>query len=425
MDGLPVHLGGASCPASTSGRCHRVRVRDYEAYVARLGAGARDVTPPPRRGRKRGNGEGTITRRADGRYTAAIFVIRPDGTRGRKWVYGADPGRGRRASWPGLPNASTPVQWCLPAPRPWRSTSTYWLAEVIMPRRRPTTWRSTAPRSSSTCGPAWASPKLDQLTVATVQRYLNARRAAGDSVAEAGDGSVRCSAPRSAAPARGARDAQRRTADHAADRAPARRPAWTAEQARVFLRAAATTRPTRSSCWRWCTACGAARSPPCAGATSTPNAASSTSAPAWSVSTAGSSCGPTKSAAGVRALPLVDLSPRGAGRRTRRQTEQRAAADARARHRVARDRLRLHHPQRAPGRTAQPLPLVRPHRRRGRTADRSCSTTCAAPPRPCSRDLGVPARDAQMILGHAHVSRDAGRSTARCSTPRSTPRCST
>ncbi len=38
--------------------------------------------------KRRANGEGTITKRADGRYQAAAYVFRPDGTRVRKFVYG-------------------------------------------------------------------------------------------------------------------------------------------------------------------------------------------------------------------------------------------------------------------------------------------------------------------------------------------------
>ena len=67
-------------------------------------------------------------------------------------------------------------------------------------RAGPRPWRNTAPPSSSTYAPALASHHLDKLTVATVQRYLNARRAAGDSVSQAGDDEGSCSAPRSAAP---------------------------------------------------------------------------------------------------------------------------------------------------------------------------------------------------------------------------------
>lgn len=34
------------------------------------------------------NGSGTVTRRKDGRYQAAVYVVQPDGTRARKYVYG-------------------------------------------------------------------------------------------------------------------------------------------------------------------------------------------------------------------------------------------------------------------------------------------------------------------------------------------------
>ncbi len=44
-------------------------------------AGRADVT-------QRANGEGSIYRRADGRWTAAHYVLRPDGTRVRRAVYG-------------------------------------------------------------------------------------------------------------------------------------------------------------------------------------------------------------------------------------------------------------------------------------------------------------------------------------------------
>lgn len=39
--------------------------------------------------RKRNPNEaGTITQRKDGRYQAAVYVLQPDGTRARKFVYG-------------------------------------------------------------------------------------------------------------------------------------------------------------------------------------------------------------------------------------------------------------------------------------------------------------------------------------------------
>ncbi len=39
--------------------------------------------------RRRPNGEGTITKRSDGRYQAAVYVPQPDGTIARKYAYGA------------------------------------------------------------------------------------------------------------------------------------------------------------------------------------------------------------------------------------------------------------------------------------------------------------------------------------------------
>ena len=38
--------------------------------------------------KRRANGEGTIAKRKDGRWQAAVYVPQPDGTRARKFVYG-------------------------------------------------------------------------------------------------------------------------------------------------------------------------------------------------------------------------------------------------------------------------------------------------------------------------------------------------
>lgn len=37
---------------------------------------------------KRGNGEGSVYQRSDGRWAAATYVLRPDGGRVRRQVYG-------------------------------------------------------------------------------------------------------------------------------------------------------------------------------------------------------------------------------------------------------------------------------------------------------------------------------------------------
>ncbi|MDC2957488.1 hypothetical protein PO587_23790 [Streptomyces gilvifuscus] len=41
--------------------------------------------------KRRANGEGTITKREDGRFDAAAYVYRPDGTRTRKFRLWQDP----------------------------------------------------------------------------------------------------------------------------------------------------------------------------------------------------------------------------------------------------------------------------------------------------------------------------------------------
>jgi hypothetical protein len=131
--------------------------------------------------RKRGNGEGTITKRADGRYAGAVFVTRPDGTRGRKWIYGRTRAEvaakltalaQRAQSGPVVPTRSPTLS----------SYLDYWMTEVVEPKLRPTTaaeYRSTVELYRR---PALGSQQLEKLTVASMQRFLNSRRSAGDSV---------------------------------------------------------------------------------------------------------------------------------------------------------------------------------------------------------------------------------------------------
>jgi hypothetical protein len=151
-----------------------------------------------RRARKRGNGEGTIARRADGRFVAAFYVTRPDGTRGRKWLYG----RTRAEVAAELARLAKRVDSgaVVPTRSPTLSAFlTYWLAEVVVPARRPTTVAKYRTAIELYLRPGLGSHHLDKLTVATVQRYLNARRASGDSVSKL-EMIKQSSAPRSVAP---------------------------------------------------------------------------------------------------------------------------------------------------------------------------------------------------------------------------------
>ncbi|MHA6631778.1 site-specific integrase [Pseudonocardia sichuanensis] len=200
------------------------------------------TTPPPepdrsRRARKRGNGEGTISKRADGRYTAAIYVTRPDGTRGRKWIYG----RTRAEVATKLADLAQRVQTgsVIPTRTPTLSSYLdYWLKEVAEPKLRPTTLSKYRTAIELYLRPGLGAQRLDKLTVATVQRFLNTRRAAGDSVPKL----RMIREVLSSALGRAVREelispnvAQFTTLP---TEQRARRTAWTADQARAFLDAA-------------------------------------------------------------------------------------------------------------------------------------------------------------------------------------------
>ena len=84
---------------------------------------------------RRGNGEGTITKRADGRWTAAVLV----GSR-RKWVYG----KTRREVAEKLSRVHRDVIDGRPVANERLTTGEYvqrWLDETAKQRVRPMTWR--------------------------------------------------------------------------------------------------------------------------------------------------------------------------------------------------------------------------------------------------------------------------------------------
>ncbi|MEU6981335.1 tyrosine-type recombinase/integrase [Streptomyces sp. NPDC046371] len=82
--------------------------------------------------RRRPNGGGTVTKRSDGRYQAAVYVPQPDGTRKRKFVYGADYDECDRKRRELLDRAQNGV------PTPTRDMTLsqwfdYWLACIVEP----------------------------------------------------------------------------------------------------------------------------------------------------------------------------------------------------------------------------------------------------------------------------------------------------
>jgi integrase len=121
--------------------------------------------------RRRANGEGTITKRKDGRYQAAAYVYRPDGTRTRKFVYGKTREEVanqltelQEKTRQGIPAASSTMAF--------GDYLTYWLAAIAPERLKPSTLNSYEGLTRLYIRPALGSKKLNRLTPADVRRFL-------------------------------------------------------------------------------------------------------------------------------------------------------------------------------------------------------------------------------------------------------------
>ncbi|TWV45606.1 site-specific integrase [Streptomyces misionensis] len=122
--------------------------------------------------KRRANGEGTITKRKDGRYQAAAYVYRPDGTRTRKFVYGktreevADKlTEMQEQTRQGIPAASSTMAF--------GDYLTYWLAAIAPERLKPATLNSYEGLSRLYIRPALGKKRLNRLSPADVRRFLS------------------------------------------------------------------------------------------------------------------------------------------------------------------------------------------------------------------------------------------------------------
>lgn len=126
------------------------------------------------------NGAGTITKRKDGRYQAAVYVLQPDGTRARKFAYGktwAECDAKRRVLLAKV-DSGTPV--------PTRSAKLgewlpYWLEQIIKPRRTPTTWAKYETHVRRYLVPQLGKKTLERLSVRDVRTALKAIAVASSS----------------------------------------------------------------------------------------------------------------------------------------------------------------------------------------------------------------------------------------------------
>jgi integrase len=121
--------------------------------------------------RRNPNGTGTVTKRSDGRYQAAVYVLQPDGTRARKFVYGrswedCDEKRQEliaktRKGIP-VPTRSAKLAEWLP----------YWLDHIIQPKLKPTTYSKYEFHVRLYLVPMLGTKRLESLSPADVRAFL-------------------------------------------------------------------------------------------------------------------------------------------------------------------------------------------------------------------------------------------------------------
>jgi integrase len=127
---------------------------------------------------KRGTGEGTIYHRKDGRWAGAAYVRTVSQRRKRVTVYG----RTRAEAHTKLITLMDTTNKGIPRPdAPWRVDTylDYWLAEVIKPNRREKTWELYEMVARLHIKPFIGSKSLSKLGVPTVQMFLNDQVARG------------------------------------------------------------------------------------------------------------------------------------------------------------------------------------------------------------------------------------------------------
>ncbi|WP_217239783.1 site-specific integrase [Streptomyces sp. AC555_RSS877] len=131
--------------------------------------------------RRNANGEGTIYQRKDGRWEASVYVLTTSGLKKRARVYGAT----RVEAHTKLTELKAKdAQGILTADKNWKLGEylDYWLKEVVRPNRRATTYELYEINVRRYLKPALGHLPLTRLTVPVVQHFLNEQLAAGYSV---------------------------------------------------------------------------------------------------------------------------------------------------------------------------------------------------------------------------------------------------
>ncbi|MGW1890173.1 tyrosine-type recombinase/integrase [Streptomyces sp. NPDC002004] len=117
------------------------------------------------------NGAGTITKRKDGRYQCAVYVLQPDGTRARKFAYGKtwQACDAKRRELLDKVDQGVPVPTRSAKLSEWLP---YWLDNVIKPRRKLSTYDKYEAHVRIYLVPLLGAKRLESLGVADVRRFL-------------------------------------------------------------------------------------------------------------------------------------------------------------------------------------------------------------------------------------------------------------
>ncbi|MEY9871206.1 integrase [Streptacidiphilus sp. MAP12-33] len=119
------------------------------------------------------NGAGTVTKRADGRYQAAVYVLQPDGTRARKYVYGKtwDECDRKRAELVARNREGVPTPTRSAKLSEWLP---YWVEQYIRPERKRTTYAKYETHIRRYLVPNIGTKSLESLSVRDVRQMVAA-----------------------------------------------------------------------------------------------------------------------------------------------------------------------------------------------------------------------------------------------------------
>ena len=127
---------------------------------------------------RRANGEGTLFRRKDGRWVAAVYMPTSTGSRRRKFVYGRTREEARRKQTELLRQADRGIPI---ADHVWRVADylPYWLDEIARPKVRDSTYVKYETFVRCYLVPALGRRRLDRLSTSDVRQFLKSMLESG------------------------------------------------------------------------------------------------------------------------------------------------------------------------------------------------------------------------------------------------------